>query len=124
MSQQLTIAFLESIVAAFNNHDAEAVAGFFAEDGVMLGPAGKEPVGTTLKGSAEIRRALQKRFSDSPDIQWTEGKNWIFGNKALSEWRVRGTAPDGAVIDTIGCDLWEFENGKIKKKDTYYKQKI
>lgn len=123
MSKQLTMELLNEVVAAFNNHDAEAVASFFADHGVMLSPAGKEPVGTTLKGPAVIKAALVKRFADSPDIQWTDGKSWIFGDKALSEWRVRGTAPDGSVIDTIGCDLWEFENGKITKKDTYYKQK-
>lgn len=123
MSKQLTMELLNEVVAAFNNHDAEAVASFFADHGVMLSPAGKEPVGTTLKGPAVIKAALVKRFADSPDIQWTDGKSWIFGDKALSEWRVRGTAPDGSVIDTIGCDLWEFENGKIIKKDTYYKQK-
>jgi hypothetical protein len=123
MSQPLTMAHLDKVLAAFNDHDAEAVADHFAKDGVMLGAAGKEPVGTTLKGPDAIKAALLKRFADSPDIQWTEGKNWIFGNKALSEWRVRGTAPDGSVIDTIGCDLFEFEDGKILKKDTYYKQK-
>lgn len=123
MAKQLTMDLLSEVIAAFNNHDADAVAGFFAADGVMLSPAGKEPVGTTLKGPETIKAALVKRFSDSPDIQWTEGESWIFGNKALSEWRVRGTAPDGSVIDTIGCDLWIFEDGKILKKDTYYKQK-
>jgi hypothetical protein len=123
MPKELTFDHLETVIKAFNDHDAEAVASHFAEDGVMLLAAGPEPVGTTLKGPAAIKAALEKRFADSPDIQWTEGKSWIVGNKALSEWRVRGTAPGGAVIDTIGCDLWEFEDGKILKKDTYYKQK-
>lgn len=123
MTKQLTMDLLNEIIAAFNNHDAKGVASFFATDGVMLGAAGKEPVGTTLRGPEVIKAALIKRFSDSPDIQWTEGKSWIFGNKALSEWRVRGTSPDGSIIDTLGCDLWEFEDGKIVKKDTYYKQK-
>lgn len=123
MPSPVTMQLLDQILAAFNNHDAEAVAGFFAPDGVMLGPAGKEPVGTTLKGPEAIKAALEKRFKDSPDIQWTEGKSWIFDNKALSEWRVRGTAPDGSTIDTLGCDLWEFADGKIVKKDTYYKQR-
>lgn len=124
MSESITKQHLDAIVAAFNNHDAEAVASFFAPDGVMLGPIGKEPVGSTLRGPQAIRAALEKRFADSPDIQWTEGKSWIFGEKALSEWRVRGTAPGGLEIDTLGCDLWEFKNGKIIKKDTYYKQKV
>lgn len=123
MSEQLTMELMDGILSAFNGHDADAVASYFAPDGVMLAPAGPEPVGRTLKGPEAIRNALTKRFADSPDIQWTEDKTWIFGDKALSEWRVLGTAPDGSAIDILGCDLWEFENGKVVKKDTYYKQK-
>ena len=123
MSEKLTLELMDNIMAAFNNHDAGAVASFFAPNGVMLAPIGPEPVGRTLAGPDAIRSALEKRFADSPDIQWTEAKTWITGNKALSEWRVRGTAPDGSAIDTLGCDLWEFEGAKIVKKDSYYKQK-
>jgi hypothetical protein len=123
MSRELTTQLLNEIIAAFNNHDAETIASYFSHDGVMLGPAGKEPEGTNLRGPEAIKASLQKRFADSPDIQWTDGKSWIFGNKALSEWRVRGTAPDGTAIDAMGCDLWEFEGGKIAKKDIYYKQR-
>lgn len=123
MAQDLTMELLERIVAAFNAHDADAVAGHFADEGVMLLAAGPEPVGTTIRGPAAIKAALEKRFAACPDIRWTEGRNWIVGNKALSEWRVRATLPDGGVLDTLGCDLWEFEDGRIVKKDTYYKQK-
>lgn len=119
----VTLELLNMIVDAFNAHDADKVASYFAEDGVMLAPAGPEPVGRTLRGPAAIKEALVKRFADSPDIQWVDGSSWVAGDKALSEWRVVGTAPDGTKIDTIGCDLWEFSNGMIIKKDTYYKQK-
>jgi ketosteroid isomerase-like protein len=123
MSEKLTMELMDSILSAFNTHNAEAVASYFAPNGVMLAPAGPEPVGRTLQGPDSIRLALEKRFKDSPDIQWTEAKTWIIGDKALSEWRVRGTSPDGTVVDTLGCDLWEFEDGKVIKKDTYYKQR-
>lgn len=123
MSEHVTMEKMNAILAAFNSHDAEAVASFFAPDGVMLAPSGPEDVGRTLAGPDEIRASLVRRFSESPDIQWTEAKTWIFGEKALSEWRVRGTAPGGGTIDILGCDLWEFRDGKVVKKDTYYKQK-
>ena len=123
MAEKPTMELMDAILAAFNSNDAAAVASFFAPNGVMLAPAGPEPVGRTLVGPNAIQAALEKRFVDSPDIQWTEAKTWIFENKALSEWRVRGTAPDGSTIDTLGCDLWEFEDAKVLKKDTYYKLK-
>ena len=124
MPDHVTSALLDNILAAFNNHDADTIANFFAEDGVMFLAIGKEPFGTALQGPAKIRAALQTRFANAPDLRWTEGKSWIFGSKALSEWRMRGTTADGATIDVLGCDLWEFEGGKIKKKDIYYKQRV
>ncbi|GGC62192.1 hypothetical protein GCM10010994_20970 [Chelatococcus reniformis] len=119
----MTIARLNELLAAFNDHQPEKVASFFAEDGVMLAAAGPEPVGATLKGPEAIKAALTKRFAASPDLQWTEARSWLLGDKGLTEWRVRGTAPDGTAIDTLGCDLWEFAGDKVVKKDTYYKQK-
>lgn len=65
MPESITAARLDEIIAAFNNHDADAVISFFAPEGVMLSPAGKEAVGTTLRGRDTIRAALAKRFADS-----------------------------------------------------------
>lgn len=83
------------------------VVSSFAEDGEMLLTAGPGISGTRLKGHEELSQGLQARFDAAPDIRWTDGRSWIFGNKALSEWRVIGTLASG---------------GKIVKKDTYYKQ--
>ena len=75
-----------------------------------------------ITGRQAIRDALGQRFAAVPDITWSEGRHWIFGDKALSEWRVQGPLPDGARLDCLGCDLWEFRGGEVLKKDTYYKQ--
>ena len=59
----------------------------------------------------------------SPTSSGTTAATGIFGLKALSEWRVTGTLPDGKKLDCLGCDLWEFTpDGEVAKKDTYYKQ--
>ena len=34
---------------------------------------------------------------------------------------MRGTPKNGAPIDLVGCDLWEFRDGYVTKKDTYWK---
>jgi ketosteroid isomerase-like protein len=115
---------LNKIVDAFNAHDVDTLVDSFAEDGEMLLAAGPDIWGTRLKGKAAIREALTKRFAGTPDIQWTEGKSWISGDNAVSEWRVTATQPNGQKLDLLGCDLWQFSNGKIVKKDTYYKQVV
>jgi ketosteroid isomerase-like protein len=39
----------------------------------------------------------------------------------MSEWVVRGTPRDGEAFEYLGCDLWEFKDGLVTKKDTYWK---
>lgn len=121
-SSHVTLALLEQIIAAFNAKDLDAIAGFFAEDGEMLLAAGSEPCGTRLQGREAIRAGLAQRFAAVPDIRWVDGRNWVFGDRALSEWRVKGTLASGDRLDCLGCDLWRFRDGKILSKDTYYKQ--
>ena len=114
---------LNQILNAFNDHDLDGIMEWFAEDSEFLLAKGTEPHGERFVGKPAIREILGMRFKSMPDIQWRDGQSWIMGDKALSEWRVTGTAPTGK-IDCLGCDLWEFRQGKIVKKDTYYKQVI
>ena len=114
---------LNQIITAFNDHDLDGIMEWFADDGEFLLAKGTEPHGERFVGKPAIREILGIRFKSMPDIQWQDGQSWIMGDKALSEWRVTGAAPTGR-IDCLGCDLWEFRQGKIIKKDTYYKQVI
>jgi DNA-binding ferritin-like protein (Dps family) len=36
---------------------------------------------------------------------------------------VRAHVDDGKEIDVQGCDLWEFVDGLIVRKDTYWKHR-
>ncbi|MCP4327591.1 MAG: nuclear transport factor 2 family protein [Alphaproteobacteria bacterium] len=121
-SSGVTLALVEEIVAAFNRKDVDAILAYFADDGEFYLAAGPEPWGQVFKGREAIGAALRDRFAAIPDLQWVDGRNWIMGDKALSEWRVQGTLENGERIDCLGCDLWEFRDGKVLKKDTYYKR--
>jgi ketosteroid isomerase-like protein len=118
----VTIERLEGLVDAFNRGDLDRIVEAFTEDGEFLLAAGPDAWGCRFTGRAAIREALAQRFAAVPDIRWSDGRHWISGNKALSEWRVQGTLPDGGRLDCLGCDLWEFRGGLVAKKDTYYKQ--
>ena len=122
MSEDFTLERLEVLVDAFNAKDLDTIVDAFAEDGEFLLAAGPDRWGAVFKGRAAIREGLAQRFAVVPDIRWSEGKHWILGDKGLSEWRVQGTLPDGRKLDCLGCDLWEFRDGQVTKKDTYYKQ--
>lgn len=116
-----TLRRIDEIAAAFNRQDVEAIANYFDPKGEFLFPNGPDPWGRKLTGPDAIREALAKRFAVISDMSWESIRRWGNGDLAVSEWVVRGTKPSGEKIEYLGCDLWEFKNGKITKKDTYWK---
>jgi ketosteroid isomerase-like protein len=43
------------------------------------------------------------------------------GDRGVSEWTIRGTQITGESIEVRGCDLFEFTDGKISRKDSFWK---
>lgn len=123
MGRELTIALLDEIQDGFNRHDVEAILSHFVDDCEWLmarGPAA--PEGRRCLGKAEISKVLSARYQQIPDMSWEEMRHWIVDEtKALSEWVVRGTPKDEKPFEYLGCDLWEFRDGYVTKKDTYWK---
>jgi hypothetical protein len=121
-TRPLTVAHLQEIVAAFNNHDIDAIASYFAGDGQFLTARGPHSYGNRFTGPKAIADYLARRYKVIPDMRWEGERHFISGNQALSEWTVKGTPPSGDKIEWMGCDVWEFdERGKIKVKNTYWK---
>ena len=121
-SEHVTMELLDAIQDAFNRQDVDGILSYFADDCEWLmarGPAPRE--GRRCRGKAEIGEVLSTRFKQIPDMRWVDMRHWIMGDKALSEWIVQGTSLDGDTIDLLGCDLWEFRDGLVVKKDTYWK---
>lgn len=119
----VNVALLDALTDAFNRHDVDAVVSFFADDGVFVMARGPEPtVGRRCVGKQQIHDVLSGRFEIIADMRWEDAKHWVIGDKALSEWTVKGTPADGSPpLDFAGCDLYEFRDGLIVKKDTYWK---
>jgi ketosteroid isomerase-like protein len=112
---------LRAILDAFNAHDLDAIMGFFADDCSFDMPRGAEPWGQRFTGKADVRDALATRFSGLPDVHYGDDRHWVSGNLGVSEWLLTGTTPDGRRIRVRGCDHWEFRDGKVIRKDSYWK---
>ena len=114
---------LKQILEAFNRHDLDAIMEFFSEDCSFDFPRGPEPWGQRFVGKAQVREALAGRFKGIPDVHYGEDRHWISanGNKGLSEWTLTGTTVSGVKLKVRGCDLWEFRDGKVTRKDSYWK---
>jgi hypothetical protein len=89
-SNGLTAELLEEIVAAFNRRDIEAITGYFAEDGVFVTARGSEPWGRRIVGPQAIGNYLEERFKVIPNMRWVDGRNWVAGNRGVSELAGRG----------------------------------
>jgi ketosteroid isomerase-like protein len=114
---------LGTITAAFDGHDLDGILGHFADDAVFEGPRGPDPWGQRFVGKEKIRKAFAGRFSGIPDIRYQEDEHFVDGDRGASEWTLSGTTTAGQRIEVRGCDLWTLRDGKVVKKDSYWKMR-
>tara|TARA_R110002167_G_scaffold31007_2_gene102275 strand:- start:170 stop:544 length:375 start_codon:yes stop_codon:yes gene_type:complete len=119
---EVTMELLDAIQDGFNRQDVDDILSHFADDCEWLMARGPNaPEGRRCRGKQEIGDVLRARYAVIGDMRWEDMRHWIFGDKALSEWTVCGTHPDTGAFAYLGCDLWEFRDGLVTKKDTYWK---
>ena len=119
--EAVTVETLRQILEAFNRHDLDAIMEFFADDCSFDFPRGPEPWGQRFVGKAQVREALAGRFKGIPDVHYGDDRHWVAADKGVSEWTLTGTTSSGVSLKVRGCDLWEFRNGKVVRKDSYWK---
>ncbi len=119
--EPVTVETLEQVLDAFNRHDLDAIMQCFAEDAVLESPRGSDPWGTRYVGKAAVREGLAGRFAGIPDIHYGEERHMVCGDRGVSEWLLTGTTATGERIEVRGCDLFEFRDGLIVRKDSYWK---
>ena len=112
---------LHGFLEAFNAHDVDAIMSFFTDDCVFDTPRGPAPGGHRLVGKQQVRQGIQARFDGIPDIEYGDARHWTCGDRAVSEWTIRGTQASGESIHVRGCDLFELVDGRIRRKDSFWK---
>lgn len=119
----ITTETLKEVLEAFNRHDLDVIMEYFSEDCSFDFPRGPEPWGQRFVGKAQVREALASRFKGIPDVHYGEDSHWVSadGHAGLSEWTLTGTTVAGVAIRVRGCDLWRFKDGKVIRKDSYWK---
>ncbi len=122
-SEQMMVTeeMLQQALDAFNRHDLDAIMEYFSDDCSLDMPRGPEPWGQRYTGKDQVRKALASRFEGIPDVHYGDDRHWVSGNRGVSEWTLTGTTKTGASLRVRGCDLWEFKNGKIIRKDSFWK---
>ena len=117
----VTAETLKELLNAFNRHDLDAIMEYFADDCSFDFPRGPEPWGQRFVGRKQVREALARRFRGIPNVHYGEDRHWVAGDMGVSEWTLTGTTTSGIKVNVRGCDLWEFRDGKITRKNAYWK---
>jgi ketosteroid isomerase-like protein len=120
-TRQVTEELLKEFLEAFNRHDLDSIMGYFADDCVLFTPRGAQPRGDRYVGKDEVRAGLAKRFEGIPDVHYGEDQHWACGDLGVSEWTLTGTSVAGQQLEVRGVDLLEFADGKITRKDSFWK---
>ena len=121
MRHHATAETLKAFLDAFNRHDLDDIMSFFADDCVFYMPRGEGPRGDRFAGKDAVRAGLAKRFEGIPDVHYGEDRHWACGEFGVSEWTLTGTSVAGKRIEVRGCDLLEFAEGRITRKDSFWK---
>ena len=116
-----SVEMLKAVLDAFNAHDLDLIMTFFSDDCVLEMPRGPEPWGSRYVGAAAVKDGLRSRFAGIPDVRYVDDTHFVSGNMGVSQWTLRGTSIKGEHIEVRGCDFFTFRNGKIVKKDSYWK---
>ena len=72
--------------------------------------------GPSTEHAHQRRSRIEARRSSYGD-----DRHWTCGDRGVSEWTIRGTQRTGEHIEVRGCDVFEFIDGKISRKDSFWK---
>lgn len=118
---QPSVSTLKSFLDAFNRHDLDGIMDYFADDCVFYFPRGEAPRGDAYRGKQAVRQGLARRFEGIPDVHYGDDRHWVGDDFGVSEWTLTGTTTDGKRLNVRGVDLLEFRDGKIARKDSFWK---
>lgn len=121
MPTHVTVDVLREFLDAFNRHDLDTIMDYFDDQCVFYMPRGAGPRGDRFTGKAEVRAGLAQRFAGIPDVHYGEDQHLVCGDVGVSEWTLTGTMVSGKNLHVRGVDLLEFAEGKIVRKDSFWK---
>ena len=102
----------------FNRHNIEGVMECFHANPVLVAHDGKR-----IEGRAEVRRCYRASFAAFPDGRCQLRTYTGNDGHAVAESRFLGTRQrDGKVVETIGAEVLEIADGKIKVIRDYHKR--
>ena len=113
-------------IAAWNSHDVEKIAAFFAEDGIHEDIA----VGSVFHGRSELKAGISPLFAACPDFKLEIKALFGTADWVAQEWAMTGTqtgAFSGLEIPATdksfsirGASVTKLRRGKIARNTDYW----
>ena len=100
--------------AAWNDQDVDAIVAMHAPGMVFE----NHTAGTRAEGD-DVRGHIAQIFENWPDMRFRGRKLQVREELAVSEWTASATKKSGEKIEWDGVDIFEFEDGLIKRKGVY-----
>jgi ketosteroid isomerase-like protein len=109
---------LETMVLAFNNHDAKALARLYTADAVVRSPS--DHGFATEHGRDQLEKGHAALFAKSTDVKIATVRSIRTGNVVMWEWLVHGTLAGKPLDFAAGSVLTFDDEGLIKLDHTYF----
>lgn len=114
---------LRAFGKAFNKGDVDAILDCVTEDFEWRLAEGPDaPDGKIVKGKDAVRAALEERDRTTKSMRFSETSVHFAGETVIGCFRATGEMTDGTSIDQRGVDIYQFRDGRIAVKDSYWKR--
>jgi steroid delta-isomerase-like uncharacterized protein len=121
--------FCARYLAAWNGHQASAMADLVTDDVVWEDPALPAPA----RGPAAVQAFMRDAWVAFPELRFDETDTphlSVDGDRVAWRWRMRGTlrgpihppgfGPTGRAMEVEGVDLWTMRDGRIARSRAFY----
>jgi steroid delta-isomerase-like uncharacterized protein len=125
MTREQILGLIDEMDAAFNRHDAAAIAACYAENAPLHDQAAPSPV----VGREAVREYIAGYMHAFPDLRWERVSAEVDGQTAVEEWHVSGThtgdmpglRATGRRIEIDGCSVFQIgDDGLVREERNYW----
>jgi steroid delta-isomerase-like uncharacterized protein len=122
-------AFIERVLAVWNEHDTTDLPELVTEDAVWIDPM----IGEPARGVEGVRRFMEASWRSMPDLHFEAAGSLCFAEDTpvvMAPWRMVGThhgvfdppgfAPTGRRIDIQGIDVYTFRGRQVAHYQAFY----
>ena len=119
----MEIEDLQHYSDAWNAHDIDKIMSYMSEDCIFETGGGTERWGTRIEGFEAVKARFIEVWTELPDVAFLNERHFVQGDRGCSEWTLEATRPDGSKLEVDGCDLFTFDRGKIRVKNSLLKNR-